>query len=121
MSRQTLACSIPFPAPTAVRHRNVQKLLEELLIPDAPGLLSNLAASTPARFARLNAAVARLIEEFSLVGFVPLDISDEDSMGDLLLQIDTAIQYGEDADVKTRDFEEGQEDDDGDGGSGGEG
>eukprot|EP00775_Hariotina_reticulata_P002292 gene2292-2602_t len=42
----------------------------------------------------------------ALVGFVPLDISDEDSIGEVLLQIDMAIQYGEDADVKVREFEE---------------
>lgn len=45
------------------------------------------------------------MDEYSLVSFVPLDISDEDSIGEVLLQIDMAIQYGEDADVKVREFE----------------
>jgi hypothetical protein len=47
-----------------------------------------------------------MLDEYSLVGFVPLDISDEESIGEVLLQIDMAIQYGEDADVKVREFEE---------------
>jgi hypothetical protein len=50
------------------------------------------------------------LDEYSLVSFVPLDISDEESIGEVLLQIDMAIQYGEDADV-IREFEglDGQE------------
>jgi hypothetical protein len=72
---------------------------------------NSLSASTGPRFRGLNAAVAGLLDEYSLVSFVPLDISDEDSIGEVLLQIDMAIQYGEDADVKIREFEgaEGQE------------
>ena len=40
------------------------------------------------------------LSDYSLVRFLPLDTSDEDSIGDLLLYIDNAIQYGEDLDVK---------------------
>lgn len=46
-----------------------------------------------------------LLDEYSLVSFIPLDISDEDSIGEVLLQIDMAIQFGEDADVKIREIE----------------
>jgi hypothetical protein len=35
----------------------------------------------------LNASVASLLDEYSLVSFVPLDISDEDSIGEVLLQV----------------------------------
>ena len=40
------------------------------------------------------------IEDYSLVKFIPLDITDEESVGDMLLVIDTTIQFGEDAEVK---------------------
>ena len=36
------------------------------------------------------------IDDYGLVRFLPLDISDEESINDILLQIDLAIQYGED-------------------------
>jgi len=36
------------------------------------------------------------IDDYSLVRFLPLDVSDEESIGDVLLQIDMALQYGED-------------------------
>ncbi|KAF8063789.1 gpn3 [Scenedesmus sp. PABB004] len=72
--------------------------IEEFLIPDPQHLLDSLSASTGPRFRRLNAAVAALLDEYSLVSFVPLDVTDEDSIGDVLLQIDMALQFGEDAD-----------------------
>ena len=40
------------------------------------------------------------IEEYSLVSFTPLDISEEESLGTVLLTIDMTIQYGEDYDVR---------------------
>ncbi len=40
------------------------------------------------------------VDDYSLVKFLPLDISDEDSINDVLLQIDLAIQYGEDLEPK---------------------
>lgn len=48
---------------------------------------------------------------YSLVRFFPLDTEDEESVGDLLLQIDSILQYGEDADVQVRDFDEPEEND----------
>jgi len=52
------------------------------------------------------------MEEFALVSFVPMDISDEDSMQFVLFQCDCAIGFGEDADIRTsRDVEYGDEPD----------
>jgi len=48
-----------------------------------------------------------------MVNFVPLDISDEESVAYVLAQVDNSIQYGEDLEVKEReDFNEEVEDDD---------
>lgn len=46
-------------------------------------------------FTRLNQAVARLIDDFSMVSFLQLDVQDEDSVGAILSYIDEAIQYHE--------------------------
>ena len=40
------------------------------------------------------------LEDYGLVQFLPLDITNEESIGELLLFIDSAIQFGEDEDVK---------------------
>ncbi len=62
-----------------------------------------MSDSTGPRFRRLNKAVASLLDDFSIVSFIPLDITDEDSIAEVLMAADTAIQYGEDAEVKIRD------------------
>jgi hypothetical protein len=46
-------------------------------------------------FARLNRAVGQLIDDFSLVSFLKLDVQNEDSVGAVLSYIDDAIQYHE--------------------------
>jgi hypothetical protein len=91
--------------------------IKKFLHPDSEELLRRLRGHTTAKFERLNRAVASLIDEYSLVSFLPLDLSDEDSLEIVLLQVDRAIQFGEDAEVEIpRD-----PDDDGDldGGGGG--
>ena len=40
------------------------------------------------------------IDDYGLVRFLPLDVSDEESIDDILLQIDAALQYGEDQEPK---------------------
>ncbi|MCJ1401118.1 ATP binding protein [Xylographa trunciseda] len=46
-------------------------------------------------FKRLNRAVAQLIDDFSMVSFLQLDVQDEDSVGAVLSYIDDAIQFHE--------------------------
>ena len=41
------------------------------------------------------------IDDYSLVSFVPLDLTKENSIAYMLQHVDGAIQYGEDADVRT--------------------
>jgi GTPase SAR1 family protein len=46
-------------------------------------------------FKQLNRAVAKLIDDFSMVSFLKLDVQEEDSVGDILSYIDDAIQFHE--------------------------
>jgi hypothetical protein len=46
-------------------------------------------------FKRLNRAVAQLIDDFSMVSFLQLDVQNEDSVGAILSYIDDMIQYHE--------------------------
>jgi GPN-loop GTPase len=66
-------------------------------------------------FASLNRAVARLISDFSMVSFLQLDVTDEDSVGAILSYIDDAIQFHEAQEVKEpKEFEQDMDDDMGD-------
>lgn len=57
-------------------------------------------------FRRLNKAVAGLIESFSMVNYLKLDASDEDSVGAILSYIDDCIQYHEAQEPKEMKDEE---------------
>lgn len=50
---------------------------------------------TGSSFNRLNKAVAQLIDDFSMVSFLKLNVQDEDSVNAILSYIDDAIQYHE--------------------------
>ncbi|KAM0943768.1 putative GPN-loop GTPase, P-loop containing nucleoside triphosphate hydrolase [Dioscorea sansibarensis] len=82
-----------------------KKDIENYLNPEATTLLSELNQNMAPKFAKLNKALAGLVDEFSMVNFVPLDLRKESSIQYVLSYIDNCIQYGEDADVKIRDFD----------------
>ena len=47
-----------------------------------------------------NAAICELVDEWSMVQFMPLDPRDPDSIDLILAQIDNAIQYHDDVEPK---------------------
>lgn len=93
--------------------KKAKKDLERYLEPDLPVLLNEEfdESKFSNKFKKLNTAISSVIEDYSLVKFVPLDMSEEDSITDLLLQIDNAIQYGEDLEPKESNYEEAEPND----------
>ncbi|CAI0459460.1 unnamed protein product [Linum tenue] len=79
--------------------------LEDYLTPEPVTLLAELNKRMGPQFLKLNKALMELVDEYSMVSFIPLDLRKETSIQYVLAQIDNAIQYGEDADVKIRDFD----------------
>lgn len=69
--------------------------LDRYLCPNAPEIVNDLGKSLPLKFKKLNEAIAGVIDDYGLVNFLPLNINEEDSLCDLLVYIDNAIQYGE--------------------------
>ncbi|XP_018897404.1 GPN-loop GTPase 3 [Bemisia tabaci] len=94
--------------------KSARNQLDNYLEPDPHVLLGDFQTGTKwnDKHFRLTEAIGRLIEDFSLVRFIPLNIKDEENIGDVFLTIANTIQYGEDADVKTKDFEYPDDDDD---------
>ena len=60
---------------------------------------------------RLTDSISGLLDDYSMISFVPLNIQDEDSIDVLLAVIDGSIQYGEDLEVRDvdHDAEDGDE------------
>eukprot|EP00794_Sanderia_malayensis_P015616 gene15615-17190_t len=76
--------------------RNIERYLD----PDVDLIMQELTTSMHPKHRRLNEVIGSLIENYSLVTFLPLDKNDEESITNLVAQIDHSIQYGEDAETK---------------------
>lgn len=87
--------------------KSTQKKLDRYLEPDPHSLLAEMKNDPWNRkYSKLTNALGTLIENYSLVKFYPLNIKDEESIADVKLTIDNIIQYGEEEDVRMRDFDE---------------
>jgi GTPase SAR1 family protein len=66
-----------------------------LIIPDKDNLLRELDDSYghSEKFSRLNGLIASVLEEYAMVGFVPLDITDEGSVERLMMHMDMAVGW----------------------------
>jgi len=90
-------------------HRKTE--LESYLNPDPSYILEVLDSRSTKKQHSLNKALASLIEDFSLVKFVPLDRTDEDSIAQVMQAVDLCTQFGEDEEVKMpREAEDNTED-----------
>ena len=47
------------------------------------------------KFQKLNSVIIDVVDNFGLVNFFQLDISDEDSVNDIIGQLDNMVQYDE--------------------------
>ncbi|SCV71911.1 BQ2448_4605 [Microbotryum intermedium] len=72
-----------------------RKQVDRFLDPDPELLRESANRTTNPKFHALNSALVQLIEDFNMVQFLPLDVTDEESIGVVLSHIDNAIQYGE--------------------------
>jgi GTPase SAR1 family protein len=58
------------------------------------------------KWSRLTEAICSLLDDYSMVGFIPLNIYDEDSIAHVLATVDHATQYGEDLEVRGADYDD---------------
>lgn len=95
--------------------KSARKRLDNYIDPDPDSLLADTEGDPwNERYRSLTESLGRIITDYSLVRFLPLNIKDEESIADIKLTIDNTIQYGEDTDVKTKDFDEPCNDDESD-------
>lgn len=95
--------------------KSARKRLDRFLEPDSHSILGDFEISGNSfneKYKKLTETIANIIDDYSLVRFIPLNLQDHENLGDVLITIDNVIQFGEDQDVKTKDFEDGDIDDD---------
>ncbi|KAF8820284.1 ATP-binding domain 1 family protein [Cardiosporidium cionae] len=71
-------------------------LLDSLLQKEPAELLSELQSSMPAKYFAINEAFATILEDYSLVSYLPLNPNDEESIGQVMFAVDTALQFSDD-------------------------
>lgn len=96
--------------------KSARKRLDRFLEPDSHAIMGDLELSGGLTFSekyrKLSETIGKIIEDYSLVRFIPLNLQDHESLGDVLITIDNVIQFGEDQDIKTKDFEEKEDEND---------
>lgn len=90
-----------------------ERHMDDYMNPDIDALVTDLSKHTGPRFLRLNEAMGGLLDEFKMVSFVPLDLTDDNSIADVLLMADLALQYEDEIDHTMRlpDYEDEEPDD----------
>ncbi|KAG7401884.1 hypothetical protein PHYBOEH_009464 [Phytophthora boehmeriae] len=73
-----------------------EKEISKYLDPSEGYLLDNLANSTDPKWRPLSSAICNVINDFSMVAFVPMNINKEESIEAVLMHVDHAINYGDD-------------------------
>lgn len=76
--------------------REMQRLLEM----SAADLVRELHQDTNPKFERLNNAMGHLLDDYSMVSFIPLDISDPETISLVAQQIDNAIGWDEQVEAR---------------------
>lgn len=83
--------------------------LENLLNTEATDMLVDVPFYSK-KFKNLTEKIAGVLGEFNLVNFIPLDVSDEETISAVMYQVDICIQYGETLEVNARDDDVDMED-----------
>lgn len=93
---------------TDLLSETARKKLDEYLEPDTNFLLleeSSWNTSWSKKYRKLTKSLASVIDDYSLVKFVPMNMFEEESLNDILFAVDEALQFDEEREVKVRDFD----------------
>ena len=55
---------------------------------------------------KLTESICTVLDDYSMVSFLPLDINDEDSIDLVMSHVDHTVQYGENAEVRGAEFDD---------------
>jgi len=83
-----------------------RKNIEWFIEPDAMSLMADTKVNKWNRkYLNLSAALGKVLEDYSLVKYVPLNITKESSLENVMLMADMIMGVSEEADVKLKDFD----------------
>lgn len=74
--------------------------VEKVLDTDGAAMILSMDRALKGKLRKLSQAVSSVIDDYMMVSFVMLDVTDEDSIEEVLYRTDHCVQYGEDAEPK---------------------
>lgn len=74
--------------------------IERILDCEGAAMINSRDTTLTGKLKGLTQAMSTVVDDYMLVSFVLLDVTDEDSIEEVLLRTDSAIQYGEDLEPK---------------------
>jgi len=89
-----------------IKDQMPKRKLKRYFEPDPLLLAEEMKDEIDTRFSHLTERIVGLIEEFSMVSFLPLDMSQEDSIENILSFIDNATQWAESQEPKMKEYDE---------------
>ena len=76
-------------------------VLEKIVVPSGQELAQRVNAEPlGGKYAALSNALATLLDDYSMMSFIPLDVTDADTVDAALQHLDRACQYGEDVEPR---------------------
>lgn len=93
---------------TDLLNKKAREKLEAYLEPDTNFLLleeSSWNSAWSKKYQKLTKSLSRVIDDYSLVKFVPMNMFEEESLCDILFSVDEALQFDEEREVKVKDFD----------------
>lgn len=99
---------------TDLLSKTARRKLADYLEPDTNFLLTEESGWNTAwseKYKKLTKSLSRLIDDYSLVKFVEMNMYEEESLNDILFAADEVLQFDEERDVKIRDFDDDREQD----------
>lgn len=95
---------------TDLLSKAARRKLDEYLEPDTNFLLleeSSWNTAWSKKYTKLTRSLAQVIDDYSLVKFVPMNMYEEESLNDIIFSVDEALQFDEEREVKPKDLDFG--------------
>ena len=90
-----------------------KEAIEKVLDSEGAWMIQMMDQHNNERLRNLTQALSSVIDDYMMVSFALLDVTDEDSMADVMEKVNHAVQYGEDLEPKDPGFDDQEGDQEG--------
>lgn len=87
-----------------------KKQISEILESEGSWMINTMDKYASRKFKRLTESLSSVIDDYMIVSFVMLDVTDEESLDEILCRTDMAIQYDEEIEPKEPNDEDFEQD-----------